>query len=202
MKKGLALFDLDGTITFRDTLLEFIRFTKGNFKFYSGFLIHVPVLCALKLGFISHQAAKEKILEYFFRNTPEEIFEKQCIAFTTSALPRFIRAKAMEEIIQLKNRGWQVVIVSASPENWIRGWAGHHQLDLIATQLEIKDGLITGRIKGKNCRGYEKVKRILERFHLTEYDLVYAYGDTGSDKPMMELATTSFYKPFRSCKAP
>jgi phosphoserine phosphatase len=29
------------------------------------------------------------------------------------------------------------------------------------------------------------------------YDEVYAYGDTKGDKPMLELATFKFYRPFR-----
>ena len=33
VKKGIAFFDFDGTITTRDTLLEFIKFYKGNFNF-------------------------------------------------------------------------------------------------------------------------------------------------------------------------
>ena len=33
VKKEIAFFDFDGTITTRDTLLEFIKFVKGSFCF-------------------------------------------------------------------------------------------------------------------------------------------------------------------------
>jgi phosphoserine phosphatase len=50
---------------------------------------------------------------------------------------------------------------------------------------------------GKNCHGEEKVRRILEQHNMSDYEVVYAYGDTAGDLPMMKLAGNSFYKPFR-----
>jgi hypothetical protein len=62
----LLFFDFDGTITTKDTLLEFIKFSKGKLNFLSGFLIYSPFLVAYKLGIISNQSAKEKVLATFF----------------------------------------------------------------------------------------------------------------------------------------
>lgn len=42
--KQIVAFDFDGTITNRDTLLEFIKFAKGKTAFYLGFLLHLPWL--------------------------------------------------------------------------------------------------------------------------------------------------------------
>ncbi len=38
----------------------------------------------------------------------------------------------------------------------------------------------------------------MEHWNLKEYEEIYVYGDSSGDKPMMELATKSFYKPFRT----
>ena len=54
-----------------------------------------------------------------------------------------------------------------------------------------------GRCDGDNCHGQEKVRRIKEAYPLDQYREIYAYGDTGGDRPMLGLATHSFYKPFR-----
>jgi phosphoserine phosphatase len=70
-------------------------------------------------------------------------------------------------------------------------------LELIASQLEIKAERITGKIKGKNCHGQEKVRRILEKHVISDYAEIYAYGDSRGDLPMMELASSKFYRPFR-----
>lgn len=196
MKKEIAFFDFDGTITTKDTLLEFIKSSKGRFRFLIGFLLTSPYLIAYKLQIISNQTAKEKILSFFFHNTTVEKFHEYCKAFSRNALEQLVRPKAMKEIRQLQQNNVTVVVVSASPENWIQDWAGNNNLQLIASRLEIKNGKLTGKILGKNCHGDEKVSRICEVYNLSEYNIVAAYGDSKGDKPMLQLATNAFYKPF------
>src|SRR6476469_2752619 len=98
VKKEIAFFDFDGTITTKDTLLEFIKFCKGGFSFYIGFLLYAPYLVAYKLKIISNQTAKEKILSHFFQDTPVEVFKNYCSDFSKKVLPALIRKKAIEEI--------------------------------------------------------------------------------------------------------
>lgn len=40
----IAVFDFDGTVTTKDTLLEFIKFVRGPVSFYAGFLRYAPQL--------------------------------------------------------------------------------------------------------------------------------------------------------------
>lgn len=197
MSRGIAFFDFDGTITTHDTMLEFIKFSRGTFSFYAGFLLYSPYLVGYKLKLIPRQTAKEKVLAHFFRNQPAAAFEEQCALFAKTRIPALIRPQALVEIERLKAEGAQVVIVSASPENWIRFWTDSLQLQLIATRLEVQDGRLTGRLLGKNCHGAEKVRRINEHYTLSDYQKIYAYGDTSGDKPMLRLATHPAYKPFR-----
>jgi phosphatidylglycerophosphatase C len=196
VKKGIAFFDFDGTITTKDTLLEFIKFAKGKPAFYRGFLYNIFYLLAYKVKLISNQRAKEKVLSYFFKNTSVNDFEKLTVDFSKNKLPSLLRSGAEQEILKLQNDNFIVVIVSASPENWIRHWCKERNLILIATELEIMDGRISGKISGKNCHGQEKVRRILEKYAMEEYEEIYVYGDTKGDLPMLGLATKPFYKPF------
>jgi phosphatidylglycerophosphatase C len=198
MSGKIAFFDFDGTITHKDTLLEFIRFSKGTVSFMMGFLVCSPWIAAWKLGIISNQAAKEKVLWFFFNGTKQEIFETLSYSFATQHLPLLPRQKALEEILLLQQQGFITVIVSASPRNWIEPQAAQLNMQLIATELELKDGLITGKISGKNCHGEEKVRRIKQQYNLSTFDTIYAYGDSSGDKPMLALATKAFMKPFRS----
>ncbi|HMC85987.1 MAG TPA: HAD family hydrolase, partial [Chitinophagaceae bacterium] len=122
MKKRIAFFDFDGTITTRDTLLEVIKFYKGNFKFYFGFIVNAPFLIAYKAGIISNQSAKERVLKYFFGGIKQESFQQRCNEFSASHIAQLIRPKALHEIEKLKGAGAEVVIVSASAENWIAAW--------------------------------------------------------------------------------
>ncbi len=204
MNGTIAFFDFDGTITTKDTLLEFIRHSKGTTRFYLGFLLTSPWLIAYKIKLISNQSAKEKVLRHFFRHTPLDRFDQECQSFARDVLPGLIRPKALHEIAKLKAAGVSVVIVSASPDNWIRPWATALDAALLATRLETvpaKDPdpvpRLTGRILQKNCHGEEKVRRIREAYTLEDFTAIYTYGDTGGDRPMLKLGTASFYKPFR-----
>jgi HAD superfamily hydrolase (TIGR01490 family) len=197
VNQRIAFFDFDGTITSKDTLLEFIKFNKGPFRFYAGFLLNSPWLVAYRLKIISNQAAKEKILGFFFRNTTLAQFQQDCDRFAAGRLPSLIRPKALQEIDRLREAGATIVLVSASPENWIKGWAAEKGMELLATRLSIKDDRLTGKIAGLNCHGEEKVSRIRQVYTLSDYSDIYTYGDTSGDKPMLRLGTASFFKPFR-----
>jgi phosphatidylglycerophosphatase C len=197
MQKRIAFFDFDGTITTKDTLLELIRFDKGPLRLILGFLLNSPWLIAYKIRLISNQAAKERILRHFFGGISQEGFDRRCNSFATGRLPSLIRPKAIREIEKLKEAGAEVFVVSASPGNWIRPWTDQLQVQLIATRLATRNEKITGKIVEKNCYGREKVRRIQEVVDLRDYDEIYAYGDTDADRPMMQLATISFFKPFR-----
>lgn len=195
--KRIAFFDFDGTITTRDTMLELIRFHAGNTGFFLGFLLYSPWLVAYRLKLISNQLAKEKVIGYFFRKMDAGKFDRLCEAFCTEVLPALIRKKALHEIELLKSKGAEVVVVSASPENWVECWCRSMGIQCLATRLVISDNRLTGRIAGRNCHGEEKVSRIREHYRLEEYNEVLCYGDTNGDKPFLKLATISFYKPFR-----
>ncbi|HLA58970.1 MAG TPA: HAD family hydrolase [Puia sp.] len=195
--KKIAFFDFDGTITTRDSLLEIIKFLKGGTAYYTGMLLNMHWFMANQIHLISASLLKEKILSYFFSGTPENVFKEQCDQFAECDLPGFIRKGAIAEMDRLRREGFEMVIVSASAENWIRGFANRQSLGLIATKLEVKNGLITGKLEGKNCSGGQKVIRIKERWDLKVYEEIYVYGDSPADKPMMALATRSFYQPFR-----
>jgi phosphatidylglycerophosphatase C len=194
--RKIAFFDFDGTITTKDTLLEIIKFQKGKAAFYTGFLLHGPWLLTYKLNLLRNDQVKQKILTYFFAGTPENTFQEKCDLFAEKVLPGLIRPAALAEIDRLKALGFEIVVISASAENWIGKWTRGLSLTLISTRLEVKNGLITGKIEGRNCHGEQKVARIREKWDLEEFEDIYVYGDSPGDKPMLTLATKSFYKPF------
>jgi phosphatidylglycerophosphatase C len=192
----IAFFDFDGTITHKDTLLEFIRFAKGDIGFYSGFLLYSPALVAFKLKIISNQAAKQLILRHFFGKMSVTEFGKLCNDFAVKVVPGLVRYKALHELQELEQKNFRIVVVSASAENWVKLWAEKMGYDYIATRLETVSDCITGRITGSNCFGEEKVNRIKQQYKLSEYSEIYCYGDSDGDRPMLALGTKSFFKPF------
>lgn len=196
MKKGLALFDFDGTLTTHDTLLEIIKFQKGKGAFYLGFAVLLPVLILYKLKLIRNWRAKEMMLTYFFGDNSSNDFQRRCDDFIKNRLPQLLREEAVLKLEQHLKKNDRVIVVSASAYNWVEGWCKEKNIELIATRLQIKNNTITGKLDSLNCYGPEKASRIKSHLTLNEYTPIYAYGDSRGDKEMLALADQPFYRTF------
>ena len=194
---SLVLFDFDGTITSRDTLIEFARFYHGRNRFFSGMIRLSPMLVLLVLKVLPNWKVKQYFLTHFFKGESLTRFNVQCTEFTEQVLPSLIRPAAMEAIERYRASGIPVAVVTASAENWVKPWCDHHDLICLATRLEVKDGMLTGNLAGRNCYGDEKVCRIKEHFNLSDYTDIIAYGDSRGDREMLALAHQAHFKPFR-----
>ncbi len=193
----ISFFDFDGTVTKEDSLIKFIRFAVGDVKTAWGILLLSPMLITYKLKLTPNYKAKQWILSYFFKGMKEQQFLKKAEEYSLKHIDTILRPKAMEKIAWHKDQGHKVVIVSASIEFWLKPWCDKNDLGVIATKIEIQDGIVTGKLLTKNCYGMEKSNRVQEAYNLSEYEHIYAYGDTHGDKELLELADESFYKPFR-----
>ena len=49
MKEQIYIYDFDGTLTRRDSFLDFIRYTCGSRSLYCGLLLFSPLLILMKL---------------------------------------------------------------------------------------------------------------------------------------------------------
>jgi HAD superfamily hydrolase (TIGR01490 family) len=193
----IAFFDFDGTITTRDTLWEIIRYHRGRAAMYAGIIQLLPALLRFKLKMLPAQQMKEEVLGYFFGEMPAQDFSTGCESFCREKLPALIRPQALAAIRNHKELGHHVVVVSASAQDWVAPWCRKENIICLATRLEVKNKVITGKIQGINCNGEEKVKRIRAAYHLENFHEIYAYGDSEGDRPMLALAQHVSFKPFR-----
>ena len=157
MKKIYA-FDFDGTLTTKDTLLVFIRYACGFWLFALGFLRYSPLLVLMKLGLYPNWKVKQKVFSFFFKGMTIEDFDDLCQRFAQDHL-HLLRSQGIKTLMQAQDDGAEVVIVSASIDNWVKPFFA--DVTVLGTQIEVKDGLLTGRFLTKNCYGQEKVNRIL-----------------------------------------
>lgn len=192
----LVLFDFDGTVTNRDTMIGFIQYAVGKPIYYIGLLMLSPILLGYKLNLIPNYIAKEKMISYFFKGWDLISFDHLAEKYSVEEIDRITRPKAIEKINWHLGKDHKVVVVSASIDSWLKKWCEQKNIELIATRLEVKSGKLTGKLATKNCHGIEKVNFIKERFDLSKYDSIYAYGDSSGDKEMFKIATKKYYKCF------
>ena len=191
-------FDFDGTLTRRDTLIEFIRYVKGNKEFLIGFLKHLHLLIMMKLGIMPNWKTKRIIFQYFFGGMTLEKFNEYCEKFAKEKAS-LLRKKGMVAVNKAVMDGDQVVIISASIENWVEPFFRFqvsNNINIIGTKIQVVDGKLTGRFLTKNCYGEEKVRRMLEQYpDRKEYKLV-AYGDSRGDHALLDFADEGLYREF------
>ncbi|MBN1496281.1 MAG: HAD-IB family hydrolase [Spirochaetes bacterium] len=189
----LALFDFDGTITTRDSLGDFLLHTCGALRCAAALIMLAPVLALRLAGKIPNWKAKEAVFRHFLEGCPVTDFAAAASDYAANRLPRIIRKIALERIEWHRSQGHRAIIVSASPEQWIKPWCGRYGMEVIATRLEIRADILTGGIDGANCYGEEKARRIRETVNLAEYEYIYAYGDSKGDTEMLSMANERYY---------
>ena len=198
-KRHIAVFDFDGTLTTKDTLVEFIRFAFGTRRMLGGFLRYAPLIVLMKLHLYDNSRCKEHVLSWFFRGMPYSEFEELGMRFAAQA-DSLLRRDTVALLQRHLAAGDTLYIISASAEEWVRPVCEQFGMRSVAmpngiakvmgTRLEVSDGKLTGRYASPNCYGKEKVNRLKEvepnrnDYHLT------AYGDSRGDKEMFAFADT------------
>ena len=125
-----------------------------------------------------------------------ELGRQQAEAFCEKYWNKLMRPEGVLAVAAEVNSGAEVTICSASPALVLQPWADKLGIKLIGTQLEVKDGKLTGRITGNNCRCAQKVAR-LEKVYgdLNAYHL-RAWGDTRGDHELLAAAQDPHWRHF------
>jgi phosphatidylglycerophosphatase C len=181
--RTVAAFDFDGTLTARDSMVEFLAAIGGWPSVAKAFMLSVPALP-------DRNAFKERVLTHMFAGRPladVELFGREYGA-------RLANVKVVPAMRQRvawhREQGHEVVLVSAALEAYLTPVAESLAADgLLATQLDAgPDGLCTGRMVGGNCRGQEKANRLAKWINDPDA-IVWAYGDSSGDTEMLAMAT-------------
>ncbi len=137
-------------------------------------------------------------MKEFLAGLPREQLEAEARAFAEAEAVKLLRPDALRSWRWWRGRGAKLVIVSASPDVVVAPFARGLGADaLIATELAYDDqGRVTGGFDGANCRGPEKVRRLQAMFG-PNVRLRAAYGDTGGDREMLQIADHAGYREFK-----
>ena len=189
-----VLYDFDGTLTSKDTmsllLLELVKLRPWRCVGAAWFLVRM--ICARRRE--TEQNNKNRAIGYVIRNLDDERIRGalKCFRGRVEAL---CRQEVLASIDQAIRDSCNVLVVTASPSFAVRGCLPQQSILVLGTEFEKEDGIYTGRIKGNNCYGSEKVHRINDwatSNNLT-LDVRSAWGDDLSDFDMLSLAAKRYW---------
>ena len=105
------------------------------------------------------------------------------------AIKETIRPEILETIREHRSRKGAVILLSSATTPICQPVSQYMELDeMICTQLESENGILTGHTRGKLVYGPEKKVRMLSFCSENEYDPqdAWYYGDSHTDKYVME----------------
>ena len=194
MNEKLYLFDFDGTLTNKDSLFDFLKFSfpqSFNKKFVLFFLLFILV----KIKIMKAGRVKEIFISSFLKGKSAVEIKKMAELYFESRKDTLIREKAKKYLKDIPAE-YNKYIVTASLDIWVEPFADFLGARLIATQAQFVDGVFTGKFATPNCNGKEKIVRIISEIQLSKYKELYAFGDSKGDKYMLDLSTHPHFKFF------
>lgn len=186
----IALFDLDGTLTWRDTLVPYL----------AGFVLQQPWR-VVRLWRVPHA------LYRYWRDRDRGALKSRSIRMIMGGADRAaVAAWSRRFVERLKSRGRfrplalavlgahraggdRLILMSASPDLYVPQIGELLGFELtLCTAVEWQGGMLEGRLSSENCRGEEKVRRL--KWLREKYPglPIIAYGNSISDLDHMRAA--------------
>jgi phosphatidylglycerophosphatase C len=190
-KSKLVIFDLDCTLTQKDTFIPYLLgFLRRN-PCRLGRTLRLP-WCLIKflIRLETNEQLKEGFLATFLGGVKRQSIEIWSEVYVDKLLSKGLKKQAVEELKYHRAMGSDICIVSASLDIYVTLLA--HRLGIkkvICTCAEYVGNRLSGRLASKNCYGKEKVRRLEEMLGKKRNELyIIAYADHISDIPLLKWA--------------
>ena len=189
----VAAFDVDGTLTRRDSVVPFL-FRLGATRLVFGLARRAPRVIAA-LARRDRDRLKELATAATFRGRSVAAVEQAATAFGAE-IERWLRDDTVGRLAWHRRQGHTVVLVSASYEPYLDVLGRSLGVDaVLATRLARDGATYTGALVDGNCRGPEKLRR-LDEWLATRHGIeggrhgieLWAYGDSAGDRELLDAA--------------
>ena len=143
------------------------------------------------MKFYDEKKVKETFLKFI-----DKIEEKDLALlvknFYNDRLQNILYKDALNMMKDLKSKGYDIYLISASPEFYVNEFYAIKEVDKIfCTKFKFENGAFLRQMDWENCKGEEKVKRL--KSYLDENNIEvdfkesYMFSDSLSDKPLLDM---------------
>ncbi len=177
--ENIWAYDFDKTIYKKDSSIDFFFFCLNKQK---SLIKYFPKIIKESILYILKKRTTKEYKEAFFTYLKDiDDIDKLVSEFWQKKRNNVYNF--FVEDVNKKSRP-QIYILSASPEFLLAGFTKNYQnVILIGTRMNKK----TGKIKGENCKGKEKVKRLPKNVKIMKF-----YSDSHSDDPLANISTEAY----------
>jgi len=188
--KDIVIFDLDRTLTKKPTFSAFLVSLAHDDpkKFLYVFAVLVQML-----GYLLKLRTRKRLKEYMLATFMGGMSRNQ----TSKAVKAFFNADfyksglyqaGLDEIKRHRKAGRMVGVATASMDFYVEHIAHDLGLDfVIATTSVWEKGMLVPLIRGENCYGAEKAKRVRAYLAGQKVGKVWFYSDHHTDAPTFDL---------------
>src|SRR5690349_14548468 len=185
----IAIFDLDGTITHRDTLFPLVLRQLSRRPLQLLRLLRV-IPAVVRFVFDRDRAAlKQSLLRATLRGLARDELEQSSRAFVSDTIDKRCFADALATIRRHREQGHYLVLMSASVDFYVPEFGRQLGFDrVISTGVAWNGDRLDGTLTTANRRGEEKARCLRELVAERGDSHTFAYGNSDSDLPHLKLA--------------
>lgn len=185
---ALAIFDLDGTLTRRDTLLPYLAgFVAPRPARWLRLMPVFVALAAFALGRSDRDRCKERIIRACLGSATRAELAEHTERFVSKLFERGMSARALAVLQSHRAARARLVLLSASPDVYVGAIAARLGFDeCLCTELRWVEQRLVGSFATANRRATEKA-RLVRALRGEGRGPIAAYANSSSDLEHLEL---------------
>jgi phosphatidylglycerophosphatase C len=185
----IAIFDLDGTITYRDTLFPLVLRQLARRPLHLlRLLLLLPAV--VRFAFDRDRAGlKQSLLRATLRGITRAELDATSRQFVTDTIAHRCFADALATVRRHREQGHYLVLMSASVDFYVPEFGRQLGFDqVISTGVAWQGDRLDGTLTTPNRRGEEKAVQLRALLAERNDTHTFAYGNSVSDLPHLKLA--------------
>jgi len=195
MKRTAAFFDFDKTLLTVESAKPGFRYLYERGEVTLGFVLFIMLINFFYQRHLISEIKMGQIMLRLYRGKKLQTFEMHAEQFYNDCLKPLLSQNILSYVEEHRQKGHVLVLVSGSVRYFLKPVVRDLGFDhLLCTDLDVKNGLLTGDTKGDICVDMEKRIQIEKLADQERLDLFssYAYGNHQSDIPMLDLVGHSY----------